>query len=120
MQGKEPKNKKIIKIEDSYDNTEYFLEMFKEGDHIHFRIKESKLRSSLTFENDYTMEDFIKANKVFNSCDDLDEILNNLYSIYNNKKVELMSAGTSEEKYLFFDIWCISEYTQIKLILKKS
>ena len=48
-------NKKIMKIEDGYDNIEYFLEMYKEGDHIHFKIKESKVHAPFTFECDYTM-----------------------------------------------------------------
>ena len=116
-------NKKIMKIEDGYDNIEYFLEMYKEGDHIHFKIKESKVHAPFTFEGDYTMEDFIKQHRAFKSCDNLDEVLEHLYTLFDNGKACLMSVGPKEEKYLYFKIWDISQEEdtqQFKLVFKMT
>lgn len=123
IQEEEQANKKLMKITDSYDNIEYFLDMYKEGDHIHFKIKESKVHAPFTFECDYTMEDFIKQHKAFKSCDNLDEVLEHLYRLFEDKKASLMSIGPSEEKYLYFKIWDISEENdteQFKLIFKMT
>ena len=98
-----------MKLVDVSDSLEYNFEMVKKGDHIHFMIKENNLYTPFTFECDYTMEDFIKQHKAFKACDDLEEILNHLYRLYDNGKVELKSAETSNEKFLIFKIWNISE-----------
>ena len=108
-------NKKIMKLKDSYDDVNYFVEFYKEGDHIHFKLKESDLYPIYTFESDYTMDDFIQQHKAFKSCDDLDEILQHLYNLYDNQKVGLFSAGTKEERYLNFKLWDISTEEESKL-----
>ena len=100
--------KKEMKLKDEFDGVEYNVEFTKEGDHIHFMIKESNLYPPFTFECDYTMEDFIAQHKAFRSCDDLDEILKHLYNLYDQKKVDLASIGLSQDKQLIFNIWDIS------------
>ena len=109
------KNKKIMKLKDSYEDVNYFVEFYKEGDHIHFKLKESDLYPIYTFESDYTMDDFIQQHKAFKSCDDLDEVLQHLYNLYDSKKIDLFSAGTKEEKYLSFKLWDISTEDESKL-----
>ena len=98
--------KKEMKLKDEFDGVEYNVEFTKEGDHIHFMIKESNLYPPFTFECDYTIDDFIVQHKAFKSCDNLDEILKHLYSLYDQNKVELMSVGQC--KQLIFSIWDIS------------
>ena len=121
MKDEEKKSKKIMKIEDSYDNTEYFLETFKQGDeYIHFRIKESNVYSPLTFENDYTMEDFYKVYKGFKSCDYLDEILKHLYILFDDKKAELIGFGSNKEKYLYFKLTIFHRTEYFKIVLKRT
>jgi hypothetical protein len=114
MSEMEITKKKMI-LEDSYDKVRYNVEFTKEGDHIHFMIRESDLFPPFTFENDYTMQEFIEQHKAFKSCDNLDEVLQHLYNLYDQKKVDLMSIGAKEEKYLTFTIWDISAEYDTKL-----
>ena len=107
--------KKKMLLEDSSDHVKYIVEFTKEGDHIHFMLRESNLFPPFTFENDYTMEEFIEQHKAFKSCDNLDEVLKHLYNLYDQKKVDLMSLGSKEEKHLTFTIWDISSETDTKL-----
>ncbi len=95
-------------LKDLRDNTEYKFEMFKEGDHIHFTIKENNLYAPFTYECDYTLEDLIKLHKAFKSCDNLDEALKHLYNLYDNSKAELMDTGINGERLLYFIMWDIS------------
>ena len=115
------KGKKIMKLNDAFDNVEYILEFSKEDDHIHFKLKESKVYAPFTFENDFTMDEFIERNKAFKSCDDLDEVLRHLYNLYDQKRIELMAPGAKDEEFLYFKLWDISEEIDSEgFLLKKK
>ena len=55
-----------MKLEDG-DGVEYHLEMYKNDDKIHFKIRENKVYPPFTFENDFSLEDFINHHKAFKS-----------------------------------------------------
>ena len=97
-----------MKLEDG-DGIEYHLEMYRNGDKIHFKIRENKVYPPFTFENDFSMEDFIEHHKAFKSCVDLDEVLYHLKNLYNNGKLSLFNLGQNDQRSLIASIWDISE-----------
>jgi len=97
-----------MKLEDG-DGVEYHLEMYKNDDKIHFKIRENKVYPPFTFENDFSLEDFINHHKAFKSCVDLDEVLYHLKNLYNNGKLSLFNLGESDKRALIASIWDISE-----------
>ena len=101
-------NPEEMKLEDG-DGIEYHLEMYRNGDKIHFKIRENKVYPPFTFENDFSMEDFIEHHKAFKSCVDLDEVLYHLKNLYNNGKLSLFNLGQNDQRSLIASIWDISE-----------
>ena len=97
-----------MKLEDG-DGVEYHLEMHKNDDKIHFKIRENKVYPPFTFENDFSLEDFINHHKAFKSCVDLDEALYHLKKLYNNDKISLFDLGEADKRALIASIWDISE-----------
>ena len=101
-------DKEDMKLEDG-DGIEYKLEIYKNGEKIHFKIRENKVYPPFTFENDFTMEDFIEHHKAFKSCVDLDEVLQHFKNLYHNGKLSLFNLGESDKRTLIANIWDISE-----------
>ena len=101
-------NQEEMKLEDG-DGIEHHFEMYKNGDKIHFKIRENKVYPPFTFENDFSMEDFIQHHKAFKSCADLDEVLYHFKNLYNNDKLSLFYLGQTDERSLTATIWDISE-----------
>ena len=97
-----------LKIDSLDGEVEYLLKMTKEGDHIHFMLRECNLFPPFTFEGDYTMKDFISKHVAFKSCDNLDELLEHLSNLYKQNKIELSNLGGNEELQLRLTIWDIS------------
>ena len=97
-----------MKLEDG-DGIEYHLEMSRNDDKIHIKIRENKVYPPFTFENDFSMEDFIEHHKAFKSSVDLDEVLQHLKNLYNNGKLALFNLGQDDQRSLIATIWDISE-----------
>ena len=97
-----------MNLEDS-DGVEYHLEMYKNDDKIHIKIRENKVYPPFTFENDFTMDEFIGHHKAFKSCVDLDEVLRHLKNLYKNGKLSLFNLGQSDLRSLTANIWDISK-----------
>ena len=103
------------------DGIEYHLEMYRNDDKIHFKIRENKVYPPFTFENDFTMDDFIEHHKAFKSCVDLDEVLQHLKNLYYNGKLSLFNLGQNDQRSLIANIWDISEEKETNdFILKRQ
>ena len=102
------KEEKTMTIFSKNEETEYFLKFFKEGNSIHFILKETKVYSPFTFEANFTIEDFFEHHKGFRSCDDINEVIEHLNVLYNKKKISLENLGFEEERYLYIEAWDIS------------
>ena len=96
------------------DGIEYHLEIYRNDDKIHFKIRENKVYPPFTFENDFTMNDFIEHHKAFRSCVDLDEVLQHFKNLYNNGKLNLYNLGEKEKRVIIANIWDISEEKDTK------
>ena len=113
-------NPEEMKLEDG-DGIEYHLEMYRNDDKIHFKIRENKVYPPFTFENDFTMDDFIEHHKAFKSCVDLDEVLLHLKNLYDNGKLSLFNLGQADQRSLIANIWDISEEKETNdFILKRQ
>ena len=96
------------------DGVEYHLEIYRNDDKIHFKIRENKVYPPFTFENDFTMNDFIDHHKAFRSCVDLDEVLQHFKNLYNNGKLNLYNLGEKDKRVIIANIWDISEEKDTK------
>ena len=103
--------KKLLK--DNYD-VEYILEYTIENDSILFKIIENKVYSPFTFEAEFTLQDFIDHHAAFKSCDNLDEVLRHLDNLYKDNKIILDNISQADERYLYFNIFDISEEIRTK------
>ena len=87
----------------------YYFKFFKEGNGIHFILKESEVYAPFTFEGTFTLDEIIEHHKGFKSCDDINEVLEHLDALYKNKKISIENLGLKEERYLYLKAWDISE-----------
>ena len=97
-----------MKLIEKYKKVEYLFQFKKENEYIHFILKENNVYAPFTFEGRFTMEDFIAKHIAFKSCDNLDELISHLYSLYNNKKIKIFKAGIEDKLQLFLTAWNIS------------
>ena len=88
---------------------EYIFKLTIEDDSIHFWLKENKVYAPFTFENYFTLEDIIKLHKAFKSCDDLEEVLKHLKTLYKNERVFLLDAISRDKLLITVKIFYISE-----------
>ena len=109
--------KKLLK--DNYD-VEYILEYTIENDSILFKIIENKVYSPFTFEAEFTLQDFIDHHAAFKSCDNLDEVLRHLDNLYKDNKIILDNISQADERYLYFNIFDISEENRTKEFILKQ
>ena len=106
------KDQKIMKLEDKEYDIEYTIRLIIENDKIHFILKETKVFVPFTFEGYFSLDDFIKRHIGFKSCNNLDDVLKHLYTLYNKNKISINNLGYEKERYLFLMAWNISEEFQ--------
>ena len=99
--------KKKMLLKDSED-IEYILEFQIESDKIHFTIIENNVYAPFTFEEYFSLQDFIERHAIFKACDNLEEVLYHLKNLYTKNKITLNNLGPKEERYLCFTVMDIS------------
>ena len=68
------------------------------GNALHFTIKENKIYAPFTYEASFTSEDMINHHKIFKSCDnDLEEIQERFRELYKGKRLMLIAYGHDSE-----------------------
>ena len=87
----------------------YLFKFEKEGDKVHFAVKESEVYAPFTFEESFTLKEFIERHKGFKACDNVDEVIRHLKSLYKKKKIKIEKLGPSSDRYLFIWAWDISK-----------
>ena len=107
MEIKETTSNSKMLLKDSED-IEYVLEFQIEDNKIHFKIIENNVYAPFTFEESFSLEDFIERHAAFKACDNLEEVLYHLSNLYKNKKITLNNLGPKEERYLSFTVYDIS------------
>ena len=91
------------------EEVEYYFNFFKEGNGIHFTLKESKVYSPFTFEGTFTLDEIIERHKGFKACDDINEAIGHLKVLFANNKITIENSDYKEERYLYLKAWDISE-----------
>ena len=103
---KEPKQ---MKIKDTVDDTEYSFTIENEGDKLHFKIVETDEKCPFIFENTFDLDDFIEKHKAFKQCDNVSEVEQHFYKLFDKGKLSIFDLGDPNEKNIQPKIGDISE-----------
>ena len=106
-------NEKMI-LKDEYNNIEYIFTIIKEGTYLHFIVTENDEKCPFIYENTFDLEDFIQHHKAFKSCDDISQIEQHFYNLYQIKKLSIYEIGSNNEKQIEATIYFLSEETKTK------
>ena len=104
----EEKQEKKMNLKDN-DETQFIFRMYIKDNSIHFCLQENNLYVPFTFENSFTMDDFIERHKIFKACEDLEEVYKHLEKLYDKEKIFLYNMGDEEHRYLIIKVDFISE-----------
>ena len=91
------------------DSTEFIFTIKKEEDKLHFIIKENDDKCPFIFESTFDLDNFIQINKAFKSCDDISEVEEHFYILYEKNKLYIILPGLERERYLGAKIGDISK-----------
>ena len=101
-------NKKMI-LKDINQDIEYIFTIKNEGDYLHFIATENDEYCPFLFENNFNLEDFIEHHKAFRACDNIGEIEQHFYKLYENGKLDIAELVGQNEKQIKAKIGDISE-----------
>ena len=105
--------KKMI-LKDENEDIEYIFTIKKEGDYLHFIATENDEHCPFLFENNFNLEDFIEHHKAFKACDNIEEVEQHFYKLYEKGKLDIAELGGQNEKQIQAKIGDISEETDAK------
>ena len=105
-------NKKIKKrmlYKSVFENLEYLINFKLEEDKIHIIIQENNEFVPYTYEGFFSLEDFISHHKVFMSCSKIEEILEHLSNLYDNRKIFIGDIAYDDHRYMYFKVMNIAK-----------
>ena len=102
--------KKMI-LKDINEDIEYIFTIKNEGDYLHFIATENDEHCPFLFENNFNLEDFIEHHKAFKACDNIEEVEQHFYKLYEKGKLDIAELGGQDEKQIQAKIGDISEET---------
>ena len=99
---------KPMLYKDNIENIEYILQFQVDEDKLLIKVKENNEFAPFTYEGNFSHEEFIEIHKIFNACQDLDEILIHLKLLYKKKKLHINDVGVEKSRNIYFNVTCIS------------
>ena len=107
-------------LKDIVCDTEYIFTIEKEGDKLHFIIKEKDDHCPFIFEKAFNLNNFIQIHKAFKSCDDISEVEQHFYLLYEKGKLSTFSLNNEIDRIIEAKIGDISEETECIFTLDKK
>ena len=103
------KIKKRMLYKSVFENLEYLINFKLEEDKIHIIIQENNEFVPYTYEGFFSLEDFISHHKVFMSCSTIEEILEHLSNLYDNRKIFIGDIAYDDHRYMYFKVMNIAK-----------
>ena len=99
-------------LKDINEDIEYIFTIKNEGDYLHFIATENDEHCPFLFENNFNLEDFIEHHKAFKACDNIEEVEQHFYTLYEKGKLDIAELVGKNEKQIQAKIGNISEETE--------
>ena len=103
---------------DEHNNFKFECEIT--GDKMRMGLKEIDTYSPYYYEKYFTMSDLITNNKLFKSCEDLEEARGHIIKLFPDIKTKLLFAENKEAMLITFTMGFISKKVKVEFKLEKK